>query len=77
MGTVMIMWKNTAPQNNASISSICREYMERVFEELDEQSFFDKIFYSILGQTIKVNRVFLTYQLLNRSASCFHNSLCF
>ena len=65
------MLKNTALENDESFSSVYREYMERIFEELDEQCFFDKLFSSILDQSVKINRVFPTYQFWIRRQDRF------
>ena len=65
------MLKNTALENNESFSSVYREYMERIFEALDEECFFDKIFSSILDETVKINRVFQTYQFWIRRQDRF------
>ena len=65
------MLKCTALENDVSFSSVYQEYMDRIFEALDEECFFDKIFSSILDQTVKVNRVFPTYQFWSRRQDRF------
>ena len=56
------MLKTKTLVNQESFSSVYRAYMEEAFASLEEVQFFDLAFSSILGEDIKINRLFPTYQ---------------
>ena len=56
------MLATTARLNAESFSSVYRAYMEEIFTSFEECQFFDQAFSSVLGEDIKINRVFPTYQ---------------
>ena len=56
------MLATTARLNAESFSSVYRAYMEEIFTSFEEFQFFDQAFSSVLGEDIKINRVFPTYQ---------------
>ena len=61
----------TARYKEESFSSVYRAYMEEIFASFEEESVLDYAFSGALGEDIKINEVFPTYQLWLRRKDKF------